>query len=256
MIRNKVFYILILLTIIYGGVELSSQTVIEWKKINQEVRIPKGEDYVFKYNLPKTNCMKIEVQEKGMHQIFKLVTDCIPPPENYTKQLPPDTLVISCDGELIRINKEKNTDIQQVENQKNYVERNIVWKSFDQVERVTNCEKVTFIYSGDVQPEEADFIYEQIEGGYLLSVKVMGRITELSFNCVCKRYEVTNPYSFRMIINQDLRFEQLIMTPMENNLWEVRVGSTNERNCKSPARTNLKNKRDANYEKKLPKNCN
>lgn len=111
------------------------------------------------------------------------------------------------------------------------------------------------MYSG-IEPEDADFYYEQVEDGYILHLKLVGQITELNFNCICKRYEVNNPQSYRMRIADDLRFEQLIMTPISNGFWEVRIGTTEDRKCKSPARSSLKEKRQINnYENKLPRNC-
>ncbi len=63
---------------------------------------------------------------------------------------------------------------------------------------------------------------------------------------------MSNPESTSMVFDKNLRYEQIIWTPMENNLWEVRIGTT-ERKCKSRALDNIKQKRNSDYENKIPK---
>lgn len=233
-----------------------SQTVINWDSVGQEVKLLKTEDYVFNYNIKKIPCYNIQVKEKGIYQYFKLINNCVTDSTNSLTLFTPDTLFVDCDGTIKRsyLNDEEKNSLSY-NNLKNQKIKVIKWEKYGQTYKINNCEIVNFIYTNEVTPDDADFIYEQISDGYLLTVKMRGSITELNFDCICKRYEVANPYSYRIKISHSLRYEQLIMTPIDNDIWEVRIGTTDIRNCDSEARFNLKFKRTNEYEKLLPRDC-
>lgn len=254
---TKKYYTLILCILTFSllsGVSNAQNTkIIQWDSVGQKITIPKSQDFEFQYNFTITPCHKVIMTERGKNQTFTMITECVKSPD--ITQLPPDTLFVQCDGEILRAFKEDKANSDKISRKSVRKEKIIKWKAFGQVEKVENCELVTFIYSNNIQPEDVDFVYEQVSDGYLLTLKMLGQITELNFDCICKRFEVANPYSYRMNIDPRLKYEQLIMTPMRNNLWEVRIGTTHERKCKSPARTDLSLKRTQEYEKEMPKIC-
>lgn len=236
------------------NIQTQSKEIV-WEHIGQSVQIKKGEDYFFNYQVKKTPCLRVEITERGDYQTFTLLSDCV---TERIVSLPPDTLVINCDGEVLRTYKggqtgEAKSDVLPRGNTQKT--RTIIWKNFGQRETIKKCEWVTFVYSSGVQPEDADFTYEQVDDGYVLELKMVGQISELNFDCVCKRFEVANPQSYRFKVLQELRYEQVIMTPMANNFWEIRIGTIEERKCNSPARAIIKDKKTKDYESKLPKKC-
>lgn len=245
--------ILLFLCLIYSS--NAQVEIIKWDSVNQTYRLPKGKDFSFQYALNKTPCLRVEVEDQVDEVLFTLKSDCISDTDIQTR--PPDTLMINCNGDVLRTYKGGqvgNVKSDILPEKTSSTVRTVVWNNFGQKELVKNCEVVTFIYSSKVQPEDADFYYEQVEEGYMLYLKMVGKVTELNLDCLCKKFEVTNPLSYRIKISPELKYEQLIMTPMSNEFWEIRLGSI-DRGCKSPAKDDLKSKRDKNYESKLPK-CN
>jgi hypothetical protein len=250
--KKNIFILIFTILSIFTHSQVYSQTVITWDSVGQEVKLLKKEDYVFLYKIKKTPCHRVEVKEKGLYQIFKLLNECVEDANIVIKS--PDTLFIDCDGSIQRAYLNESNNNKYVDNSKNL--RVIKWKEFGQIEKINNCEKVEFIYSNPVTSDETDFVYEQVADGYFLTVKMKGEITELNFDCLCKRYEVTNPYSYLIKIDPKLRYEQFIMTPMDNDMWELSIGSSGLRNCISKARINLNSKITDDYENELPIDCN
>lgn len=251
---TSIIYIVFFLPLVLPAVPRE----IIWSHIGQKHEINKGEDFYFIYDkkLPKTMCIYIEAIEKPETIIFELKTNCVPAPDTI---IVPEVILVGCDGELTREFSEeaiKGTNIKNeiVDKAKARFERTIIWTKIGQQERIKNCELVTFVYTDNVPKEDIDFVYETIDGGYILTLVQKGFKQTLEFNCICKTYIVSNPEAINLRVNKNLIYEQIIWTPIGQSLWEVRIGTTNERNCKSPARENLKFKRlkDSNYEKNLP----
>jgi len=251
---SKLMLVMVICLCMAARVQSQTKEII-WDHIGQSVQIKKGEDYFFNYQVRKTPCLRVEITERGDNQIFTLLSNC---DTDRVVTLPPDTLMINCDGEVLRTFKggqTGNVKSDVLPKNKTQKTRAIVWKNFGQREKITKCEWVTFVYSSGVQPEDADFTYEQVDDGYYLELKMVGQISELNFDCICKRFEVANPQSYRFKVVQELRYEQVIMTPMVNDFWEIRIGTIVERKCKSPAKISLSEKKTKDYEAKLTKKC-
>jgi len=213
--------------------------LITWDTLNQEVTISKNDIYDFKYrNELSSDWTYIEVKKvSGNDDLHTLIirTHSVTPID---KSLPPDTVYIPCPGEGDPEFGYKGGEIVG----KGIIkkpERTVVFTDFNQVEVVRFCESVTIVY-------------ESIDDGYYLHLKRSGERKTIEFKCLCQSFIVSNPESTSMVFDKNLRYEQIIWTPMENNLWEVRIGTT-ERKCKSRALDNIKQKRNSDYENKIPK---
>ena len=247
--------------LIYSLNLFSQPKEIVWKEIGQKYEIKKGEDFFFIYdkNLPKTSCLYIDAKEKPETIVFEIKTNCVKAPDSIYV---PDVILVGCDGEISREFNEQAvkgsynlSDI--IERSKAKFERNIIWREIGQSEILKFCELVTFIYTDYLPKEDIDFVYETIDEGYKLTLVQKGFKQTLNFDCICKKYMVSNPEAINIRVNKFLVYEQVIWTPIDKSFWEVRIGTTNERGCNSPARNSLKLKRlkDKNYEKNIPK-CN
>lgn len=226
--------------------------VIRWDSLNQSVTISKGDFYEFLYrNNLNSDWTFIELQQvpgEDEYHTLQLKTNSVPP---IVFALPPDTVYIPCPGE-----GEPEFGFKDISATGNIIkkpERTIMFREFGQVEKVRFCESVNIIYE-EIAPEDVQILYESIDDGYLLHLKRIGERKLIEFKCICQTFILSNPESTSMSFDPRLKYEQIIWTPMENNLWEVRLGST-QRDCKSRALDRIKVRRNAEYEKNLPRNC-
>lgn len=255
---NKIILIALLIFIFINNAQTQPREIL-WSFIGQKYELQKGEDFFFVYdkNMPKTNCLYVEAIENMDKLIFELKTYCVPAPDTI---IVPDIIVVGCDGEITREQLKTNqkgsiSPEQIVKKVQEKYDKSIIWKKIGQKEYIKNCQSVTFVYSDDVPKEDIDFVYETVENGYMLTLVQKGMKQTLEFDCICKTFIASNPETVNLRVNKNLVYEQIIWTPLGQSFWEVRIGTTSDRNCKSPAREKLKNLREKvlNYEKNIPK---
>jgi hypothetical protein len=117
---------------------------------------------------------------------------------------------------------------------------------------VKNGQEVNFIYEDGIEPEETYFTYESTFDGYVLELHERNERVDVKFKRMCQIFIVANPNLTSVKVPKTLRYEQIIWTPRRDGTWEVRIGTT-ERGCKSKALRDLRELRDNNYEKSVPR---
>ncbi len=251
--KNLRLIIMNIIILFIAGNSLFAQKfrLITWDSLGQKVTIKKTDDYEFKYRNPLSRDWTFVVIEpvegnNDMHTLI-LKTNSITP---RVTSLPPDTVYIPCPGEGDPEFGFKEGD-EPVKGITVPPVREVLFEAFGQVELVKFCESVEIIYDG-IAPEDVQILYEAIDEGYLLHLKRIGERKVIEFKYLCQSFILSNPESTSLTFTDELRYEQIIWTPMENNLWEVRIGTT-ERKCKSRALESIKHKRTSDYESQIPR---
>jgi hypothetical protein len=129
--------------------------------------------------------------------------------------------------------------------------RMVTFDAIGQKVSVLNGQTVNLIYDG-IEPESAYLRYESTADGYTLELAPRNQFMVVNFERLCQKFIVDNPGNAAVNIADDLRYEQVVWTPREDGLWEVRIGSTT-RGCQSEALDGLNKLRTTDYEKGVPK---
>jgi hypothetical protein len=232
---------------------LSAQPkIIKWDSLGQQVTLDKSEMYYMMYrNGLSSDWTYIDVEtdsKDSKKHIFTLKTLSVARPDTV---LLPDTLYMPCrpDGEVDFVYTGVPTN-QEMRERALRNARTIIINKIGQVDTVLYCEKVSLVYDR-IQKEDCEIVYEQGPDCYYLRTINYQKMTPIKFNCICQKFYLSNPWMKQITFVEELKYEQIIMTPMANGLWEVRIGTTN-RGCDSKALDKLPKLRDREYERNLP----
>ncbi len=130
--------------------------------------------------------------------------------------------------------------------------REIVFNRYGQEELVNTGESVNISYEG-VDVPNSFISYRSVEDGYYLTLQRSSDKTPVRFSKLCESFIVRHPSKTIVLIDDMLKYEQIIWTPLENGQWEVRIGTVQEDHCPSPALADLKKLRTSEYLGKRPR---
>ncbi|MCS6807561.1 MAG: hypothetical protein RML40_02610 [Bacteroidota bacterium] len=131
-------------------------------------------------------------------------------------------------------------------------DRIITFRSMNDKFEIKAGETVNIVYDG-VNPEDTYLRYEPTEDGYIVQLASVFEPVNVVFRRLCELFIVANPAMTSVIVADNLRYEQIIWTPRADGSWEVRIGTTGDRNCRSQALDYLQRLRTAEYERNLRK---
>jgi hypothetical protein len=227
---------------------------IQWDSLGQEKILPKNQSYTFIYSRNvSADWTYIELEDLEDKHKFTLRTHSV---SRVDTVMIPDTIIVPCDSEDMMEFVYTGgfvSDRDRLE-AKSRQKRTILVEKFNQKDTVLYCEEVALAFHG-IQPEDCEIVYEQIDKGYILKFINERRLEPIVFRCLCQKFYLFNPWNKQISFDENLKYEQIIMTPMANGMWEVRIGTT-KRGCKSKALKNIQKLRTREYEKKLPKCLN
>jgi hypothetical protein len=129
--------------------------------------------------------------------------------------------------------------------------RVMIFNTIGQKINLKNGETVNLLYEG-IDPEAAYLRYESTMDGYTLELAPRDQYMMVNFERLCQKFIIDNPANAAVFVAEDLRYEQVVWTPRDDGLWEVRIGSTN-RGCESEALDKLNKLRSTEYERNLPR---
>jgi hypothetical protein len=129
--------------------------------------------------------------------------------------------------------------------------RVVTFNTIGQKIDVKNGETVNLLYEG-IEPDDAYLRYESTMDGYMLELAPRDQYMIVNFERLCQKFIIDNPANAAITVAEDLRYEQVVWTPRDDGLWEVRIGSTN-RGCESEALDKLNKLRSIDYERNLPR---
>jgi hypothetical protein len=131
-------------------------------------------------------------------------------------------------------------------------DRIITFRSMGEKYGIKAGETVNIVYDG-VNPEDTYLRYEPTDDGYMMQLSSVFEPVNVVFRQVCELFIVANPAMTSVIVADNLRLEQIVWTPRSDNSWEVRIGTTGDRNCRSQALDYLQRLRTGEYERGLRK---
>jgi len=131
-------------------------------------------------------------------------------------------------------------------------DRIITFRSLNEKFEIKAGETVNIVYDG-VNPEDTYLRYEPTDNGYLMQLASVYEPVNVVFRQVCELFIVANPAMTSVIVADNLRFEQIVWTPRADGSWEVRIGTTGDRNCRSQALDYLQKLRTNDYERNIRK---
>jgi hypothetical protein len=94
--------------------------------------------------------------------------------------------------------------------------------------------------------------YSSVEEGYYIQLLETSTPTPVNFTKLCEKYIVASPSKTIIMVDNALKYEQIVWTPMDNGQWEVRIGTTGREGCSSPALENINKLRNPDYIKNRP----
>lgn len=128
--------------------------------------------------------------------------------------------------------------------------RVVTFTKYGQEELVRTGESVNVTYE-NVDVPNSFISYRSVEDGYFLTLQKLSDKTPVKFNKLCESFIVRHPSKTLIMIDEKLKYEQVIWTPLENGQWEVRVGTV-QQSCPSPALKDLDKLRSPDYLAKRP----
>lgn len=128
----------------------------------------------------------------------------------------------------------------------------ITFKSINDKYEIKAGETVNIVYDG-VNPEDTYLRYEPTDDGYTMQLTSVYEPVNVVFRTVCELFIVANPAMTSVIVADNLRYEQIVWTPRVDGSWEVRIGTTGDRNCRSQALDYLQRLRTGDYERNVRK---
>lgn len=130
-------------------------------------------------------------------------------------------------------------------------DRVITFTYIGQREKIKSGELVNIIYQ-NLKTDKIYISYESSDDGYWLELTSLHEMKRIRFDKLCQVWIVATPELTTIEFSDDVRYEQIIWTPREDNSWEVRMGAV-ERGCKSEALRRIEKLRTKEYMENVPK---
>ena len=247
------FFIIVIISITISGFELTAQNEYGNKP-------PKT---IFWENENDTEVLKTEIPHKiryfkiDRENYYMKLTQYDDTTFNITlKKYPTTNLKFKYRTKSVFIPKDGSSPIAYPDTNKNS-SRVIAFSALGDRDTVYHGELVNIEYDNNLTDEKIYIAYESFDRGYYLELTSLHEMKRVKFNKLCQIYIVATPELTTVEFSDDLRYEQIVWTPREDNSWEVRIGTTGTgasgRGCNSEALQRINKLRTEEYEDNLPR---
>jgi hypothetical protein len=129
-------------------------------------------------------------------------------------------------------------------------DREITFAKIGDTVNVYPCQKVNINYAKSFNIEDVYILYQSQDWGYILELSKKSDFKQIKLDKLCMVMYTANPNLATIVVPFNLRYEQIIWTPMSNGYWELRLGNVN-RGCKSRGLSGIGILRTPEYEKQV-----